>query len=261
LAIITPNHHPKNLARILLARDELLEKFNHVLAGFGTGICRLRREEMPANAFFGQNDKHELDQLIALWNGAAREAEESYGAIPADLVIPYPQSPDTTILCKDTKGRFQIRTLVATHKNEQDEEVPFTIESESDGTQRLIDLLAILPFGGITKKPFIVDEIARSLHPALAKLLVEVVLKQNDLQGQFIFTTHESNLLDLDILRQDEIWFAEKNREGATTLYPLSEFKPRYDLDIRKGYLNGRFGAIPFLANIEDLNWQNDARE
>ena len=77
-------------------------------------------------------------------------------------------------------------------------------------------------------------------------------------KGQLIFTSHESNLLDLDIFRQDEIWFVEKdNKSGDTKMYSLSEFKPRYDLDIRKGYLKGRFGAIPFLAKLHDLNWDN----
>ena len=76
-------------------------------------------------------------------------------------------------------------------------------------------------------------------------------------KGQLIFTTHESNLLDLEIFRQDEIWFVEKDKKtGGSQLYSLSDFKPRYDLDIRKGYLKGRFGAIPFLARLEDLKWQ-----
>ena len=64
-------------------------------------------------------------------------------------------------------------------------------------------------------------------------------------------------MLDLDIFRQDEIWFVEKERKtGSTQLYSLNDYKPRYDLDIRKGYLKGRFGAIPFLAQLEDLKWQ-----
>ncbi len=83
-------------------------------------------------------------------------------------------------------------------------------------------------------------------------------MSNENTKGQLIFTTHESNLLDLDIFRQDEIWFSEKNNKtGSTQLYSLSDFKPRYDLDIRKGYLKGRFGAIPFLAHLEDLKWEN----
>ena len=77
-------------------------------------------------------------------------------------------------------------------------------------------------------------------------------------KGQLIFTTHESNLLDQSIFRRDEIWFVEKH-QGATKLYPLSDFTIRLDLDIRKGYLNGRFGAIPFLGNLADLNWEQYA--
>ena len=82
-------------------------------------------------------------------------------------------------------------------------------------------------------------------------------MKEENTKGQLIFTTHEANLLDMNIFRQDEIWFAEKNAKGATHLYSLSDFKPRCDLDIRKGYLKGRFGAIPFTADLENLNWNN----
>jgi hypothetical protein len=84
-------------------------------------------------------------------------------------------------------------------------------------------------------------------------------MTDQDTKGQLIFTSHESNLLDLNIFRQDEIWFVEKdNKLGESKMYSLSEFKPRYDLNVRKGYLTGRFGAIPFLANLQDLNWDNN---
>lgn len=66
---------------------------------------------------------------------------------------------------------------------------------------------------------------------------------------------HRYFLLDLKLFRQDEIWFVEKNKEGASSMYSLSDFKPRYDKDIRRGYLQGRFGAIPFTSNLVDLNW------
>ena len=80
---------------------------------------------------------------------------------------------------------------------------------------------------------------------------------------RLIFTTHESNLLDQDIFRQDEIWFAEKNNTGSTDLYSLSDFKEHKTIDIQKGYLNGRYGSIPFglshtksrLANREAASY------
>jgi AAA15 family ATPase/GTPase len=78
---------------------------------------------------------------------------------------------------------------------------------------------------------------------------------------QVIVTTHESNLLDQDLLRRDEIWFAEKDSTGATKLYSLLDFKVRNDLEIRKHYLQGRFGAIPFLGDIDSLLPRTDRHE
>ena len=71
--------------------------------------------------------------------------------------------------------------------------------------------------------------------------------------SQLIFTTHESNLLDLDLIRADEVWFVEKDAAGASHLTSLAEYKPRED--IRRGYLLGRYGAIPFFASIKNLKW------
>ena len=83
---------------------------------------------------------------------------------------------------------------------------------------------------------------------------LEFFLKGCNQSGrQVIVTTHESNLLDLELLRRDEIWFVEKDQNGATSLYPLTDFKVRQDLEIRKHYLQGRFGAVPFLGNLDRL--------
>lgn len=70
---------------------------------------------------------------------------------------------------------------------------------------------------------------------------------------QLIFTTHESNLLNLDLIRADEVWFVEKDKTGASHMTSLAEYKPRED--VQKGYLQGRYGAIPFFASIKSLKW------
>lgn len=69
-------------------------------------------------------------------------------------------------------------------------------------------------------------------------------------------TTHETHLLDLDLLRRDEVWFAEKQPDGATDLYSLYDFQPRYDKNVLQDYLQGRYGAIPFLGNARALKLQ-----
>ena len=75
------------------------------------------------------------------------------------------------------------------------------------------------------------------------------------MHNQLIFTTHESSLLDFNLFRRDEIWFVEKNKYGESNLYSLEVFKPRPDKDIRKGYLKGKYGAIPFNQDPENLGW------
>jgi AAA15 family ATPase/GTPase len=103
----------------------------------------------------------------------------------------------------------------------------------------------------------LLDELDRRLHPLLSRLFVQMALEGEEVnrRSQLLFTTHETHLLDLDLLRRDEIWFVEKDRYGASHIYSLAEFKIRPDLKVEKGYLNGRFGAIPFLADVQSLGW------
>ena len=75
-------------------------------------------------------------------------------------------------------------------------------------------------------------------------------------QSQILATTHELDLLDLELLRKDEIWFVEKNQASASNIYSLEDFKPRYDKDIRRGYLQGRFGGIPVVKSLKGRPWK-----
>ncbi|HTB51476.1 MAG TPA: ATP-binding protein [Ferruginibacter sp.] len=141
------------------------------------------------------------------------------------------------------------------HKNSKGEEVEFKFSEESQGIQRLFELLPAI-YRSINKgEIFIIDEIESSFHPVLIKEILYLYLKTiPEDAGQLIFTTHESYLLDLHLFRQDEIWFCEKDKDGGTKLYSLSEFRPRFDKDIRKGYFEGQFGGrIPFLADLNKL--------
>ncbi len=125
-------------------------------------------------------------------------------------------------------------------------------------TVRLLDFVPAFCDIITINKVFIIDEIERSIHPLLIKELIRKFSHDEKTKGQLIFTTHESNLLDQEIFRQDEIWFVEKDKNGSTDLYSLNDFKEHKTIDIRKGYLNGRYGSIPFLGNLRDLNWYKD---
>jgi AAA15 family ATPase/GTPase len=130
------------------------------------------------------------------------------------------------------------------------------LEEESDGTQMLFriapQLIYMLAVGGI----LIVDELETSLHPRLAAKIVEMFNcpKINRRNAQLIFTTHDTNLLGnttgAPALRRDQVWFTEKDETGSTKLYPLTNFHPRKAENLERGYLQGRYGAVPYLGNL-----------
>jgi hypothetical protein len=120
---------------------------------------------------------------------------------------------------------------------------------ESSGTRRFLDLVAQLAFGRELNQLSVFDELETSLHPTLFRALLESSsgTPENTSTAQLLFTTHNPLLLDQTLLRRDQIWFTEKDDEGATRLYPLTDYAPRKDESLVKGYLAGRYGGIPFI--------------
>jgi AAA15 family ATPase/GTPase len=98
-----------------------------------------------------------------------------------------------------------------------------------------------------------VDELDSSLHPLIAIEIMRLFENraQNPKGGQLIFNTHDTNLLNTGVLRRDQIWFTEKDSKGESHLYPLTDFKPRREENLESGYLQGRYGAIPFIHSDE----------
>ena len=152
-------------------------------------------------------------------------------------------------------GQLYYKTIMAIHKKLNGKEVGFYTLNESDGTRRLIEYMPLLFDIINSDSVYVVDEIERSLHPIMIKDIISKISESKTAKGQLIFTTHESCLLDQNIFRPDEIWFAQKDVEQATQLYPLSDFNIHKTANIENGYLNGRYGGVPFLSNLKDLNW------
>ncbi|GAB4287385.1 MAG: ATP/GTP-binding protein [Oscillatoriaceae cyanobacterium] len=147
---------------------------------------------------------------------------------------------------------LKITEVVTVHQMIDSEQVAtWSIEEESNGTQRLFEIagpwLEVLETG----KVLIMDELDRSLHPVMSKFLVKMFqnpqLNQNG--AQLIFTTHDTALLDKEIFRRDQVWFTEKDR-SMTHLYSLLDFRPKPDESLQRGYLLGRYGAIPFVGGL-----------
>lgn len=125
----------------------------------------------------------------------------------------------------------------------------FNIDDESDGTQRLLDLLPILfQMDKKNNALYFVDEIDRSLHTKLSKYILKTFADNSEhLLSQIIFTAHDVNLINFEEFTKEEIWFIEKNNNGESSIKPFSDFETSDEQDIVKDYLNGRFGAVPII--------------
>lgn len=242
LIVIFPGTEFQGILPLLLSSEGLKRHFDQLLKSFDTGINQLTSAVIDF-------DKYEIDPKEKM---TRKEIETQMKTAPFLI-----NNETNSVIIWDN-GKLVVKKAISFHKDNMGNNVPFMISEESDGTKRLLDFIPA--FYNLLQQDFtyLIDEIDRSLHPSLLCAIIYKIMADQTTKGQLIFTSNESNLIDLDIFRQDEIWFVEKdNKSGDTKMYSLSEFKPRYDLDIRKGYLKGRFGAIPFLAKLDDLNWDN----
>lgn len=217
-----------------LATKSLLEYFN-------TGIVDIRRIKV---------NKEDLELPKEIVNDLLSEAESN-----KTIVVASPSDSSTYFFETNESGITNIFKQSAIHKMQNGSEVPFEMSEESDGSIRLLDFIPMLIDLKLNSSVYLIDEIDRSMHPMLSQKLLEYYFSCIDKERdtQLICTTHESNLLNLDLIRADEVWFVEKGQDGASHLTSLAEYKPRED--VRKGYLQGRYGAIPFFAPISNLKW------
>jgi hypothetical protein len=244
LKVFFPSTRFRGMEFHLETNKDLSKSMSKFLKYFNTGVSDLLKTEINYEKDIKEIPQEAINDIIS-------DLEEGKRAL-----IGTSDNRTSFAFEKDKKGKVKAYKLVTTHLNKSGKNVVFEMDEESDGTRRLIDFIPMLVDISKNDSVYLIDEIDRSMHPILTRGILEYFLNQlTKGQSQMIVTTHESNLLDLELFRKDEIWFVEKNKNGSSQFYSLVEFKPRGDKDIKKGYLNGRFGAIPFLSNPKDLNW------
>jgi AAA15 family ATPase/GTPase len=254
LLIVTAEPSHKGFQFGFFEYDEFVEFVSDFLKSSGTGIdsigvnkVTLNLDEINTNLVeVPANIREELIQNLA-------ESEEGSG-----FTLENTAGEQYYSFIKEKNNQISLMQLKTQHQHEQGQLIDFAIHEESEGTQRLINLVPALFFlKKGREKVVLLDELDRRLHPLLSRQFLAFFLTRevDSNQNQLVFTTHDTNLLDLDLLRRDEIWFVEKDRQGSSSLYSLADFKIRSDLNVDKGYLNGRFGAIPFLGDIASLGW------
>lgn len=228
-----------------MVEDEVIrEIFSQLLKYFDTGI-----EAVESKLGYMEFDK--------IFDGIPREeAEKLKIRISNDIQdepVMFKVNNQMYSLRKDKKGNIITTKMMQNHGNGQE---LFDYLEESDGTQRLFDLIPLF-YEHNGNRVIFIDEIDRSLHTNLTRRFLELFygLTEGD-TSQIIATTHDSNLLDLELVRQDEIWFVNRMEDHSSEIYSLNRFKERYDKVIDKEYLLGRYNAIPVFDNgiLEGMN-------
>ena len=165
--------------------------------------------------------------------------------------------PDFIKVGMNLKEKPKVFTALFKHKNS---DVELSYEEESMGTQIIFFFILFIMDALNNKRVVVVDELDKSLHPYLVEMIVQM-FNDSDINkngAQLIFNTHDTNLLKLNILRRDQIWFTEKDdNNGISDLYPLSDFSVRKTENVERGYMLGRYGAVPFIKNDFNL-WEEE---
>jgi len=245
LIVLTPTMYNSTYTSSVLKREESKDYVEEILRKSNTGISELVIKDIPIDTFFSYEDEDYKSYLVGELEDEIKNSQDS-----DDFSLSFAGNKGYNVLRK-LNGEYFVSVLKTKHQNSDN---LFDFHEESDGTNRLFQLLpAFQSLNGFENIVYVIDELERSMHPILAKELLRLYVNNSNSKSQLIFTTHESHLLDFDLLRQDEIWFAEKKIDGSSIFYPLSDYKPREDKNIRLGYLEGRYGGIPFLGDFSKL--------
>lgn len=217
------------------ADDDKRKLFSYLMAYFDTGIESVegQKEEMDFDKILEDMPREDAEKIkIDISNEAANHP------------IMFKINRQVFILRKDEDGNIVYNKILLNHGNPDD---LFEYMDESDGTKRLFDLIPLF-YENKKHRVILIDEIDRSFHTNLTRKFLELFYELTEnFDCQIIATTHDSNLLDLELLRQDEIWFVERQEDHSSRIFSLNKFRERFDKKIDKEYLLGRYGAIPLF--------------
>jgi len=179
----------------------------------------------------------------------AKEFDEDIN-IPNDKAIPLPPflMDGEYVFVEKKNDILNVKRLVTIHLNEDQEGIAFKLSDESDGTRRLLDIATPLFMASKNDSLLVFDELDRSLHPAITSFLYRSFIERTKHNNsQLILATHETSLFNTNVVRRDEIYLVNK-QFGQSSIKPLAVYNERYDKELRKAYLDGRFTGIPNIG-------------
>ena len=211
-------------------------------------------KEVMSKIGLGVEDINIKEELFENW--IKNKSHQPYSTIASELesnkMLGVNQDNRQIFIALKDNDRIIVKEFNFKHLGLNDRVFEMDINGESDGTVRLLNLIPALYEATESGRTIIIDEIDHSIHPILIFALIRL-FSEKKTKGQLIFTTHETCLLNQKLLlRADEVWFTEKI-QGATKMYSLNDFKEHNTISVENGYINGRYGAIPYIGDIKWL--------
>lgn len=249
LVIIEPHTKFRAYNELIAEEAPLYSLIHQALLGLDTGITKLG-EELIA-----------FDSLPI-----PPEMSKHLERMPPGSVTNVEVGRERFVVHHSSKGELKAGKIISFHRDNNGDEIPFDYRQESDGTQRVVDLLPAFIEASQKQltKVYIIDELDRSLHSVLTRKLIQSYLNgcSVDSRSQLIFTTHDLMLMNQNLLRRDEMSVMERDEKESSQLYTISDYKDvRSDTDIRKSYMQGRFGGIPNILMSDSFSletlWSN----
>jgi len=240
-----------------MANSENIDEVYRIIAAFGTGITNFEMVPVSVEKIFGKLPSQTAKDIIEkLEQMSSQIKNKRLKEDPAGIDrnqksgLIMRSKEDFFIIENDLDGKPIGKTIQFSHGEKN---VLFNLNEESDGTIRILDLIEVL-INKNGNKVYIIDELDRCLHPSLSYKFVETFLQLAETRNiQLIVTTHESRLMNFDLLRRDEIWFVNKDTSGNSNIYSLEEYNSRFDQKIDKAYLEGRYGGVPVFSTVFPL--------
>ena len=243
MIVIFPQTKYRNLEQLF--KSDTKESLGKLLNYFDTGIEEVLTEKRPIEevlTFLPEDIKNDI--MNDIQKAFDEDCEKTTSSITVTIV------GKRFSFKKTSDGNIVGSQLMMNHGNPLD---LFEIQDESDGTKRLFDLIPLYQ-KGMENGIIFIDELDRSFHTKLTvEFLQKFFGKTEGYPTQLIVTLHDSNVMNLNIFRQDEIWFMERKEDHSSELYSLNKFKERFDHSVAKDYLLGRYGAIPIFG-IDDVD-------
>lgn len=246
LDINYPDRPASNYSYFIIEKNT--SEISKIISAFGTGISNVKIVEANMENITQKIPRDILEEVASQMEKQAKKLKDSKSSDQAGILLRGDKEFFVFNVNKDDE--VEIMTIEFEHFNS---ESYFSLSEESDGTRRLLDLIEVL-LSKNSNKIYVIDEIDRCLHPQLTYKLIQSYLEVcRESQRQLIVTTHESRLLDFDLLRRDEIWFVDKDKNGHSSLYSLEAYNERFDKKIDKAYLEGRYGGVPIFSTVFPL--------